>query len=50
LLASTHREVDEAVQKVAHLKDELADVRHARDTAEVKLLGLADRVADTDQR
>jgi chromosome segregation ATPase len=50
LLDSTRGEVDEEVQKVAHLKDELADVRHARDTAEAKLLGLADRVADTDQQ
>jgi hypothetical protein len=48
-LASSHGEADEVAQKVSLLKGELAVVRLAWDTAEVKLPGLVDRTVDIDQ-
>jgi hypothetical protein len=43
LLATAHREANEAVQKVSLLKDKLAVPLQARDANEVRLLGLVDK-------
>jgi hypothetical protein len=50
LLASSHMEADEVVQKVSLLEDKLAVARQAQDAAEVKLLGLVDKAVAIDQR